>query len=187
MPPSKSFARRPMKACGLSVCKFRNPRSKKSHGFSIARGSGKKLHPKFLKTSSLAKNHSNSSKTFGSKAQNSSAIFIVEIVPGRAEHPKKFRALGLTSITQNSRERFLLPLNESEAAQLLQNLLSQFPPADGKYKSDQFIDKKSLEENEVVQTQTVGAEVPPIDVREWLIEPDAEELARISLRDSPIG
>lgn len=113
--------------------------------------------------------------------------FYIEIVPGRAEHPKKFRSLGLVSITQNSRERFLLPLNESEAAQLLQNLLSQFPPADGKYKSDQFIDKKSLEENEVVQTQTVGTEVPPIDVREWLIEPNEEELTRISFRDSPIG
>ena len=113
--------------------------------------------------------------------------FYVEIVPGRAEHPKKFRTLGITSITQNSRERFLLPLNESDAAQLLKNLLSQFPPAGGKYKSDQPIDKKIADINEIEQTQKVGVELPPIDVREWLIEPNEEELARISLRDLPIG
>ena len=113
--------------------------------------------------------------------------FYVEIVPGRAEHPKKFRTLGLVSITQNSRERFLLPLDESDASQLLKNLLSQFPPAGGKYKSDQPIDKKTADVSEIGQTQTVSAELPPIDVREWLIEPNKEELARISLRDLPIG
>ncbi len=119
-----------------------------------------------------------SSKFFGD--------FYIEIVPGRAEHPKKFRSIGVTSITQNSRERFLLPQNEQEAKQLLQKLLSQFPPAGNKYQSDQPIDKKQPNKNEIEQAQTVSPELPPIDVRAWLIEPKNEELVRISLQDSMI-
>jgi hypothetical protein len=52
--------------------------------------------------------------------------YYVEVVPGRAEHPKKFRAFGITSITQNSRERFLLPQNESKRS-VCKNCIS-FPP-----------------------------------------------------------
>ena len=117
-----------------------------------------------------------SSKVFGD--------YYVEIVPGRAEHPKKFRATGLTSITQNSRERFLLPQNEAEAAQLLQKLLRQFPPVAG---AASFIDtaqyEKLSESNNAAFVETAANELPPIDVREWVIEPGKEELARISLSD----
>jgi hypothetical protein len=118
-----------------------------------------------------------SSKFFGD--------FYVEVVPGRAEHPKKFRALGLTSITQNSRERFLLPQNDSEATNLLQKLVAQFPPATaGTTSFPPTIDKKFPDSSETYQTQT-AVECAPIDVREWVLEPEKEELARISVWDSP--
>lgn len=113
--------------------------------------------------------------------------YYVEVVPGRAEHPKKFRAFGITSITQNSRERFLLPQKESEAVELLQKVVSQFPPVAG---ASNFVDKVRSEKTvELSDAPSVKAteELPPIDVREWLIEPDAEELARVSLFDSLIN
>ncbi len=113
--------------------------------------------------------------------------FYLEIVPGRAEHPKKFRAAGLTSITQNSRDRFLLPRDEQEAVPLLQKLLTQFPPAAGTNFIKQNDDEKQAELNDAAPSQTVEAELAPIDVREWLIEPDADELARVSLQYSLIG
>ncbi len=111
-----------------------------------------------------------SSKFFGT--------FYLEIVPGRAEHPKKFRAFGVTSITQNSRERFLLPQNEQQAAELLQKLLAHFPPVSGASQVVEKIEKKFSEQTNFAPMQI---EFAPIDVREWLIKPDAEELARISL------
>jgi len=119
-----------------------------------------------------------SSKFFGD--------FYVEVVPGRAEHPKKFRALGLTSITQNSRERFLLPQNESEAVSFLQKLVAQFPPVAGGKLFAQTIDKKPAAAGEIYQTQ-FAAQSAPIDVREWVIEPETEELARICLPVSLIA
>lgn len=118
------------------------------------------------------------------KASKVFGDYYVEVVPGYATHPKKFRAMGLTSITQNSRERFLLPQNESEAAQLLQKLLRQFPPvAEAAIFIDLTQSGKLSESNNAAFVETVADELPPIDVREWVIEPDAEELARISLSD----
>ena len=116
-----------------------------------------------------------SSKVFGD--------FYVEVVPGRSEHPKKFRAMGLTGITQNSRERFLLPQNESEAARLLQKLVSQFPPAASASPNNQLAEANPAETIDSRLTQTVAEELAPIDVRQWLIEPDEEELARVSFND----
>jgi len=119
-----------------------------------------------------------SSKFFGD--------FYVEVVPGRAEHPKKFRAMGFTSITQNSRERFLLPQNEPEAVSFLQKLVTQFPPVAGTYPIAQTIGTKPAEAVEIYQSQ-FAAESVPIDVREWVIEPEREELARICLPVSLIA
>ena len=113
--------------------------------------------------------------------------FYLEVMPGRSVHPKEFRSLGVTSITQKGRERFLLPQDEREAVKLLQKLLSQFPPAGDKYNSDQPIDKKQPNKNEVEQIQTVSPKLPLIDVREWLIDPDKEELVRIVAQNSPLG
>ena len=90
------------------------------------------------------------------------------------------------SITQNSRERFLLPQDESEAAQLLQKLVSQFPPAAGANQNNQFAVEKLAEANGSEFVPTVAEELPPIDVRDWLIEPDAAELARVSFPDQLI-
>jgi hypothetical protein len=117
-----------------------------------------------------------SSKVFGD--------FYVEVVPGRAWHPKKFRAMGVVSITQNSRERFLLPQDESLAVSLLQKLVTEFPPVAG---TMSFVNtaqsEKLAESNNTPAVESVAEEFAPIDVREWLIEPDAEELARVSLND----
>ena len=115
-----------------------------------------------------------SSKFFGT--------FYVEIVPGRAEHPKKFRSIGLTSITQNSRERFLLPNNEDDAALLLQKLLAQFPPSSGNI-SLQKIDQKLEPQSDNFSKKDDCAEVTPIDVCQWVIEPDREEFVQIGVRD----
>ena len=70
-----------------------NPMSKKSHGFSIARGFRKKPLLKFTKTSSLAKNHSNLSKIFASKIQNSSAIFTLKSFRAERNIRKSFALL----------------------------------------------------------------------------------------------
>ena len=110
--------------------------------------------------------------------------YYLEVVPGRSVHLKKFRAMGITSITQKGRERFLLPQTESEAIELLQKLLSQFPPAGESNKYDQIIDKNPGSISEIGQIKIVSEELPPIDAREWLIEPDKEELARIGLQNS---
>ncbi len=111
-----------------------------------------------------------SSKFFGD--------YYVEIVPGRAEHPKKFRSVGLTSITQNSRERFLLPQNDEDAVGLLQKLLAQFPPVSGNANL-----QKIEQQSDNLSKKADTAEVSPIDVRQWLIEPDREEFAQIGVRD----
>ncbi|HRH44048.1 MAG TPA: strawberry notch family protein [Pyrinomonadaceae bacterium] len=116
-----------------------------------------------------------SSKFFGT--------FYVEIVPGRAEHPKKFRALGLTSLTQQSRERFLLPNNKEESIQLLQKLLTQFPPLSGTNQTVNLIDEKIFNQNENDKPNNTIEDLSPIDVREWLIEPDREEFDRIKAWD----
>ena len=112
--------------------------------------------------------------------------YYVEVVPGKAEHPKKFRALGITSITQNSRERFLLPQGESEAVELLQKLVSQFPPAPGTIFIDKFLDEKSGGDA-ALPVEKLAGELAPIDVRQWLIEPDSEQLALVSLNYSLTG
>ncbi|MEJ7860492.1 MAG: strawberry notch family protein [Pyrinomonadaceae bacterium] len=117
-----------------------------------------------------------SSKVFGE--------FYLEVVPGRAEHPKKFRAMGLTSITQNSRERFLLPQNESEAAQLLQKILRKFPPVAGAASFSDLTQCEQLaESNNAAFVETAANALAPINVREWVMEPGKEELARVSLTD----
>ncbi len=111
----------------------------------------------------------------------------VEVVPARATHPKKFRSLGLVSITQNSRERYLLPQNVSEAVGLLQKLVSQYPPVSGMNFVDQAQNEKTDASSNAPPVETVTAELAPIDVREWLIEPDPEQLALVSLSDSLTG
>lgn len=108
--------------------------------------------------------------------------FYVEIVPGRFEHPKKFRSIGLTSITQNSRERFLLPNSEDDAALILQKLLVQFPPVSGNANLHK-IDQKFEQQSDYFSKKDDCAEDAPIDVRQWVIEPDREEFARISVLD----
>lgn len=108
----------------------------------------------------------------------------VEVVPGRAEHPKNFRSLGITSITQNSRERFLLPQDEREAVELLQKLVSQFPPTSGTNFIDKFLDEKPVNGDAVPPVEKIADELAPIDVRGWLIEPDSEQFAFVSLSDS---
>ncbi len=117
-----------------------------------------------------------SSKFFGT--------YYVEIVPGRAEHPKKFRALGLTTLVQQARERFLLPQNEQESIGLLQKLLTQFPPLSGTNQTVNLIDEKISTQNKNDKPNKAIEEFAPIDVREWLIEPDREEFARIRVRNS---
>jgi hypothetical protein len=113
--------------------------------------------------------------------------YYVEVVPGRAEHPKKFRALGITSITQNSRERFLLPQDESEAVGMLQKLVSQYPPVSGTRFLDQAQNEKTDASSSAPPVEIIADELAPIDVREWLIEPDPEQLALVSLGDSLTG
>lgn len=112
--------------------------------------------------------------------------FYVEVVPGFATHPKKFRAAGLVSITQNSRERFLLPRDEQQAVQLLQKLLVLFPPVSGINFTGHGESEKQAESDDAKPVQKIDANSQPIDVREWIIEPESEELARISLGDSLI-
>jgi P-loop containing NTP hydrolase pore-1/C-terminal domain on Strawberry notch homologue len=113
--------------------------------------------------------------------------FYVEVIPGRAEHPKKFRAAGLVSITQNSRERFLLSQNESEAVSLLQKIVSEFPPVSGMNFAGYAPCENQTESSDTAPVQKIEANSEPVDVREWVIEPESEELARISSSDLLIG
>ena len=113
--------------------------------------------------------------------------YYVEVIPGKAEHPKKFRSLGITSITQNSRERFLLPLDESDAVEMLQKLVSQFPSASGRIFIDKVLDEKAVESDDEPPVESIADELAPVDVREWLIEPDSEQLALVSLNDLLTG
>ena len=69
---------------------------------------------------------------------------------------------------------------------LLQKLVSHFPPI-GTNTDIQSANIKRAEKNDFAPVQAAGLELPPIDVREWLIEPEKEELARISLSDSLIN
>lgn len=116
-----------------------------------------------------------SSKFFGE--------YYVEVVPGRADHPKKFREFGLTSITQHGRERFLLPQNESESVGLLQKILERFPPSSADASS--YLKKADQKIDVDYETTRKTAEEPaPIDVREWLLEPEPEEIARISAKQT---
>jgi hypothetical protein len=113
--------------------------------------------------------------------------YYVEVVPGYATHPKKFRALGITSITQNSRERFLLPQDESEAVGLLQKLVSQYPPVSGTNLVDLAQNEKTDASSSAPPVEIIADELAPIAVRDWLIEPDPEQLALVSLNNSLIN
>ena len=113
--------------------------------------------------------------------------YYVEVVPGRAEHPKKFRTFGITCITQNSRERFLLPQNESEAVGLLQKLVTQYPPVSGINFIDQAQNEKTDASSSMPPGEMTANKLAPIDAREWLIEPDSDQLALVSLNDSLPG
>ncbi len=68
----------------------------------------------------------------------------------------------------------------------LQKLVSQFPPVAGVNPNNQFAVEKLAEANGSEFVPTVAEELPPIDVRDWLIEPDAAELARVSFPDQLI-
>lgn len=57
----------------------------------------------------------------------------------------------------------------------------QFPPVSGASQIVEKIEQKNSKQNEIAPKQS---ETAPIDAHEWLIEPEAEELARISLWDS---
>ncbi len=67
---------------------------------------------------------------------------------------------------------------------MLQKLVSQFPPVAGAASIiDMTQNEKSAESSNAIPVETVANELPPIDVREWLIEPETEELALVSLTD----
>ncbi|HLM59456.1 MAG TPA: hypothetical protein VK308_01510, partial [Pyrinomonadaceae bacterium] len=81
-------------------------------------------------------------------------------------------------------ERFLLPQDESEAVNLLQKLVSQFPPVAGAVSfADAVRCEKLAESSNTPSVEIVAEELAPVDVREWLVEPDALELASVSLSD----
>ena len=113
--------------------------------------------------------------------------YYVEVVPGFATHPKRFRAFGITGITQNSRERFLPPPDESEAVGLLQKLVSQYPRVSGTRFIDQSQNEKTGASGSAPPLEIIADELAPINVRDRLIEPDPEQLALVSLSDSPIN
>lgn len=104
----------------------------------------------------------------------------VEVVPGRAEHPKKFRSIGLTSLTQQSRERFLLPEKEDESVSLLKKLITEFPPVSGANQTITRIDQ-NLGKN--ISLEKAGEDNSPINVCEWITEPDSQEYALVCTRD----
>ncbi len=70
----------------------------------------------------------------------------------------------------------------------MQKLVSQFPPvADAMRNSEKTPNAEASEPYAAPHAETVAAQSSPIDVREWVIEPEAEELARVSLVDLPVN
>ena len=100
---------------------------------------------------------------------------VVEITPTTYEQIRELRETGLINIIQNSKQRFFIPEDEMTAHESLSKVLKLFPPLH-LLKSDE---KDVYEPKESLSNDTHT----PIRLPEWLIEPNAEEIERIIVRN----
>ena len=52
---------------------------------------------------------------------------------------------------------------------------------------DKVLDEKVVESDDAPPVISIADEIAPIDVREWLIEPDSEQLGLVSLNELLTG
>ena len=100
---------------------------------------------------------------------------VIEITPTTYEQIRELRETGLINIIQNSKQRFFIPEDEMAAHESLSKVLKMFPPLH-LLKSD---DKPVYEQNTTLSNDNHT----PVCLPEWLIEPKAEEIERIIVRN----
>lgn len=96
----------------------------------------------------------------------------IEICPGSYDQIRELRETALINITQNSRNRFFLPENELLALETLEKLLKAYPPTS--------LLKNEGEGNYVQNTSALAINQTPVLLPDWLIEPSAGDVERIS-------
>lgn len=100
---------------------------------------------------------------------------VIEICPSSYEQIRELRETALINIIQNSRNRFFLPEDEILATETLEKVLKLYPPL-------QLL--KTGENGSYVQNApALTINQTPVSLPDWLIEPSAEEIERIIVRN----
>ena len=93
---------------------------------------------------------------------------LTEIRPSTLEQIRELRGMGLVNIVQHGRQRFFLP--QGSPAIALETVLFLYPPEST---SISFLPELSIGTEELTKHE-------PVDLSEWLIEPDTESVRDLS-------
>lgn len=102
-------------------------------------------------------------------------VSVVEICPGSYQQIRELRETALINIIQNSRNRFFLPESENLALDALEKVLKLYPPTS--------LLKNEENGNYAQNESALTTNQTPVLLPDWLIEPSAEEIERILVRN----
>lgn len=103
------------------------------------------------------------------------SVSVVEICPGSYQQIRELRETTLINIIQNSRNRFFLPESENLALDALEKVLKLYPPLHLLKTGENGINAQNTPDLSINQTTVL--------LPDWLIEPSAEEIERILVRN----
>lgn len=103
------------------------------------------------------------------------SVSVIEICPGAYEQIRELRETALINIIQNSRNRFFLPESENLALDALEKVLKLYPPLHLLKTGENGINAQNTPDLSINQTTVL--------LPDWLIEPSAEEIERILVRN----
>lgn len=102
-------------------------------------------------------------------------VSVVEICPSSYQQICELRETALINIIQNSRNRFFLPESENLALDALEKVLKLYPPTS--------LLKNEENGNYTQNESALTTNQTPVLLPDWLIEPSAEEIERILVRN----
>ncbi|HMS43946.1 MAG TPA: hypothetical protein PKE69_27205, partial [Pyrinomonadaceae bacterium] len=102
-------------------------------------------------------------------------VSVVEICPGSYQQIRELRETALINIIQNSRNRFFLPESENLALDALEKVLKLYLPTS--------LLKNEENGNYAQNESALTTNQTPVLLPDWLIEPSAEEIERILVRN----
>lgn len=95
-----------------------------------------------------------------------------EICPSTFDQIRELRGTGLINIEQHGKQRFLLPSDHTSALACLEKVLTLYPP-------ESF--DLSFPPPEMERTQFTATDESPIQIPEWLVEPEQNECEKLKV------